>query len=490
MVGKKFYAKNLPKNFEAKDPEAGDLLRQIMGKYGPVFYNQGGKFKLSWALIKWGMGLSKYAKLGKDTDKALGDAIQMGNDFVESVMSRIQQTKTWADKINLIEDVAEECLTIAFRQAAYCQYGMKAAEKHDKWIKKHYKNQFDLESIRQVLPNNPTTIMGIELSQVAKRLSEEGKEVTENQPLIAHFLKKYGHRGDIEMDMGTKRWKDDPRYIVNLIKSYMAGDNATKNLDRMEKSNQKALNTIEAIYQQVLKDKSEKKAKRIKYDYMNYRTLAGLRERPKFDVIRVMDLLRDMMLDIGKQLQKEDALEHVEDISFLTFKHILQADRKMLKAIVRKAKKQYATQLQAQHIPRCIMSTGECFYYPSEKESSEDNNQKHEGNLLKEKDYLKGTPISKGIYKGRVRVLHTPVDVDIEKGDIIVTHNTNPAWTPLFLVAGALIMESGGPISHGAIVAREYGIPAVAGVTNATKELRDGDLIMVNGEAGTVKLCK
>ncbi len=83
----------------------------------------------------------------------------------------------------------------------------------------------------------------------------------------------------------------------------------------------------------------KKKAKRIKYDYMNYRTLAGLRERPKFDVIRVMDLLRDMMLDIGKQLQKEDALEHVEDISFLTFKHILQADRKMLKAIVRKAKK-------------------------------------------------------------------------------------------------------------------------------------------------------
>lgn len=487
MVGKKFYAKNIPKIFEAKDPAAAQLLRQMIKKYGPLFYKQGGAFKLSRGLIKWMIGLSKHAKLGKDTDKALKDALQMGNDFVESVASRIQQTKTIQDKIHLMEDVAEECLTVAFKQAAYCQYGMQAVEKHNKWIKKHYNNQFDLESIRQVLPNNPTTTMGIELSHIAQRLLEEGKEVTENHPLIAHFLKEYGHRGDTEMDIGTKRWKDEPRYILNLIASYMDGDSAAKSIDAMNKNNQKALDTIEAIYHQVLKDKSKRKAKRMQYDYMNYRTLAGLRERPKFDVIRVMDLLRDMMLDVGRTLQKANALEHYEDVAFLTFNDLLQADHKNLKAVVKKAKEQYHIQCQAQQIPRCIMSTGECFYHPKVEE---EGLVPSDGQPVINKDYLKGTPISNGIYKGRVRVLHTPVDVDLEKGDILVTHNTNPSWTPLFLVAGALIMESGGPISHGAIVAREYGTPAVAGVTHATQLLKDGDWVIVNGEAGTVKLCE
>ncbi len=492
IVGKKLYAKALPKNFVSKDPAAAELLRQIIDRDGRLFFKQGGNFKLSFGIIKWGMGLGKFAKKGKNKkiEKAVNEAIQMGDDFVNDVLSRIQKTKTTEEKLQLLEDVAEEALSFAFSQAMYCSYGLKAVDKQDKWIRKHYKNKFDLEAIRKVLPNNPTTTMGIDLSKAAKKLLDTGKNVSENEPIVDEFLKKYGHRGDIEIDLGTKHWKEDTGYILKLIKSYMEGSKAAENLDRIDRINQKAMDTIEAIYQQVLKDKGRKKAESIKYDYMNFRLLGGLRERPKFDVVRVMGLLRDMMLDIGSQLKNEDALERAEDISFLTFKQILHPEGENLKIIVKKAKEKYNHQLQSKHIPRYILSTGECFYHTSHEDFSERNRKKNAVPDFAQEGYAKGIPISKGIFKGRVRVLHTPVDVDIEKGDIIVTHNTNPSWTPLFLVAGALVMESGGPMAHGAVVAREFGIPAVAGVGNATKLLKEGEMIIVNGEEGTVKRVK
>ena len=98
----------------------------------------------------------------------------------------------------------------------------------------------------------------------------------------------------------------------------------------------------------------------------------------------------------------------------------------------------------------------------------------------------KGTPVSPGVYEGAARIADTPSGAQLERGEILVTHSTDPSWTPLFLNAGAVIMETGGPISHGAIVAREYGIPAVVGVSEATTRLHTGQRLRVNGEAGEI----
>jgi pyruvate,water dikinase len=101
-------------------------------------------------------------------------------------------------------------------------------------------------------------------------------------------------------------------------------------------------------------------------------------------------------------------------------------------------------------------------------------------------DRLAGTPASAGTATGKVRVVMDPVGARLEPGEILVAPSTDPGWTPLFMTAGALVMEMGGVISHGAVVAREYGIPAVVGVPDATARLRDGQTVTVDGAAGTV----
>jgi pyruvate,water dikinase len=99
---------------------------------------------------------------------------------------------------------------------------------------------------------------------------------------------------------------------------------------------------------------------------------------------------------------------------------------------------------------------------------------------------LVGTPASAGTATAPARVVLDPVGAHLEPGEILVAPSTDPGWTPLFLTAGGLVMEMGGPNSHGAVVAREYGIPAVVGVADATSRLRTGELVTVDGAAGLV----
>jgi pyruvate,water dikinase len=99
---------------------------------------------------------------------------------------------------------------------------------------------------------------------------------------------------------------------------------------------------------------------------------------------------------------------------------------------------------------------------------------------------LVGAPASAGTVTGKARVILDPAGAHLEPGEILVAPSTDPGWTPLFMTAGALVMEMGGPISHGAVVAREYGIPAVVGVPDATIRIRTGDTLTVNGAAGTI----
>ena len=100
----------------------------------------------------------------------------------------------------------------------------------------------------------------------------------------------------------------------------------------------------------------------------------------------------------------------------------------------------------------------------------------------------RGIPLSLGIYEGKIKIVFDPSDANLKEGEIMVTESTNPVWTPLFMVAKGLIMEYGGPLSHGGIVAREYGIPSVVGISSVTNIFKDGQLVRVNGDSGTVEI--
>jgi pyruvate,water dikinase len=126
-------------------------------------------------------------------------------------------------------------------------------------------------------------------------------------------------------------------------------------------------------------------------------------------------------------------------------------------------------------VPRILLSDGTALFG-------------HEGAVAEEGGGLRGAPASPGVYSGRARVILDPAGARLEPGEVLVAPSTDPGWTPLFLTAGALVMEMGGMMSHGSVVAREYGIPAVVGALGATAAIETGQRITVDGGRGVVSI--
>jgi pyruvate,water dikinase len=143
------------------------------------------------------------------------------------------------------------------------------------------------------------------------------------------------------------------------------------------------------------------------------------------------------------------------------------------RAVVAARRGEYARETRRRHVPRLMLSDGTDV----------------EATLAPTADgAIRGTPASPGVASGVARVLRSPAGAVLEPGEVLVAPATDPGWTPLFLTASALVMEMGGMMSHGAVVAREYGIPAVVGVAGATERIATGQRVSVDGSAGTVAL--
>jgi pyruvate,water dikinase len=164
-----------------------------------------------------------------------------------------------------------------------------------------------------------------------------------------------------------------------------------------------------------------------------------------------------------------------DDVFFLDFAELRVGLRGAgMHALVAGRRRLYDVELRRRHIPRLLLSDG------TDVEAAVMAKAPPSGALA-------GTPASAGTATGTVRVILDPVGARLEPGEILVAPSTDPGWTPLFMTAGALVMEMGGVISHGAVVAREYGIPAVVGVPDATARLHTGQRVTVDGAAGTVR---
>jgi len=201
---------------------------------------------------------------------------------------------------------------------------------------------------------------------------------------------------------------------------------------------------------------------------------SGLREMPKFYIVKLLDSLRIAWLDSGCDLVAQGKLDRSEDIFFVpldALRALVKGESVDLKAIVNLERTDYNGELGRRQIPRLLLSSGEVFYQGISSGGTGD---------------LVGDGVSPGTVEGKVRVVHDPRGVRLEPGEILVCPATDPGWTPLFLSAGGLVTELGGMITHGSVVAREYGIPAVVGVHEATKRLKTGQLVRVDGSAGRV----
>ena len=208
------------------------------------------------------------------------------------------------------------------------------------------------------------------------------------------------------------------------------------------------------------------------------RSLAGLREMPKFYLMLLLARARALLWAVGEKLARAGRLESAGDVFFLTLPEARGVLSGILdpRPLVRERRAGYEHELKRRRVLRILLSDG------TEPADMPDAAQTADNGALR------GAPASAGLVAARARVIFDPTDAALEPGEVLVAPATDPGWTPLFLTAGGLVMEMGGSMSHGAVVAREYGIPAVVGVPDATELIATGQQVTVDGSAGRITI--
>jgi pyruvate,water dikinase len=369
-------------------------------------------------------------------------------------------------------------------------------------ISTHLTGSSDLGlEITRGLPNNVTTEMDLSLWELAQAIRAEpaayqhlisnepknlAKQYLENklpepaQSQVYNFLEIYGMRGLGEIDIGRMRWIEDPTYIFEVLTSYLHIEDETLAPDviftRGEQAAEEAIQELQEIAAATFA--GQLKAVAIGKLAIRVRELAGLRESPKFHIIQLFGIIRQALLVSGKELVDKGTIKSADDLFYLyltELEALANGEIRDWRAIVRERRVAYQRELSRKQIPRLLLSDGRAYYEGSDNEDQAS-------------DKLIGSPVSPGKIQGRVRVVVDSINADLSPGEIMVCPGTDPAWTPLFLTAAGLVMEVGGMMTHGAIVAREYGIPAVVGVFQATTTLETGQEISLNGSTGEIYL--
>lgn len=354
------------------------------------------------------------------------------------------------------------------------------------------------------LPHNVTTEMDLVLWETAQAIREDpaaaayvaetdaatladeylaGTLPVSAQTAVSAFLDRYGMRGVAEIDIGRPRWRDDPTPVIQTLRSYLQIDDPEQAPDAVFARGAKA---AEAGIDQLAEAARDMRGGPLRAWFVRklayrVRAVAGLRESPKFFIVRLLGLAREELLDSAHGLAADGILSAPDDIFFLRLDElrVLAAggtEAADWQGLVAERRRRYERERQRRQIPRVLLSDGRSFYEGVTDADSDSDS------------VITGSPVSPGTVEGTVRVVLDPHGAELEPGEILVCPATDPGWTPLFLAAGGLVMEVGGLMTHGSVVAREYGIPAVVGVQNATERLKTGQRVRVDGSTGRIDL--
>jgi pyruvate,water dikinase len=295
------------------------------------------------------------------------------------------------------------------------------------------------------------------------------------------FMESYGHRSAIDLDIVAPRFHEVPGEVYRQLRTMTAstepgrGEDAHNPLDIYERGIAERQQAFEALLE-IARRQGERQAKRFEKYYTVLVTFEGYREMHKHYIVRVVDILRQKILSIAGSLVEAGRLDRVEQVFDLTIGELDRglADPSLdLRALVEKNTWFLKKIRHVRDFPRILDSRGKILRPPRKEAKA--------GELV-------GEPISPGTVQGAVKVLNMPDEKPVLPGEILVTRATDPGWTPLFLNAAAIVLEVGGVLQHGALVAREYGKPCVAGIENAAGILKDGQVVEVDGTHGIVRL--
>jgi rifampicin phosphotransferase len=354
------------------------------------------------------------------------------------------------------------------------------------------------DTLTQSVPHNVTSEMGLALLDVADVIRSHPEVVAflqdvenesfldelprlaggrEARDAIEAWLDKYGMRCVGEIDITRPRWSERPTTLVPIILGHIRNFEPGAAKRRFEQGRQEAWKKEQELLERlrVLPD-GERKAGEAKRMIDRVRTFIGYREYPKYGMVSRYFVYKQALLEEAERLVQAHVLREKEDIFYLTFQELQDVVRTnhVDDQLIRQRKDAFKS-YQALTPPRVLTSDGEVIAGAYRRDDLP------AGALV-------GLPVSAGTIEGRARVIRDMAKADLEAGDILVTAYTDPSWTPLFVAIKGLVTEVGGLMTHGAVIAREYGLPAVVGVEHATRLIQDGQQIRVHGTDGYVEI--
>ncbi len=429
----------------------------------------------------------------------VSDLIKSNQTSLEELKHNIQP-KSGADLFDFIlEDIQQLKKLLADPQNRGVIFAAMDAsswinEKMEEWLGE--KNVADTLSLS--VPNNITSEMGLALLDVAdvirpypqvieylqrvkddKFLAElvkfEGGQ--EAQDAINTYLNKYGMRCAGEIDITKTRWSEKPTTLVPMILNNIKNFEPNASRRKFEQGRQEALKKEQELLERLKQlPNGEQKAQETQPMISLLRNFIGYREYPKYGMVNRYFVYKQALLKEAEQLVQANVIHEKEDIYYLTFEELREVvgTKKLDYQLISQRKDEYKL-YEKLTPPRVITSDGEIIIGKYKREN------------LPAKAIV-GLAVSSGLIEGRARVILNMEDAELEDGDILVTAFTDPSWTPLFVSIKGLVTEVGGLMTHGAVIAREYGLPAVVGIENATKLIKDGQRIRVHGTEGYIEI--
>ncbi len=346
-------------------------------------------------------------------------------------------------------------------------------------------NAAELDALARGTEGNVVVEMSVALSQLAglldaaqfddlPRLADQLRQRALPAAFLEawdRFIDRFGCRGPNEMDIASPRYRDDPLLALGPMRAIARGEGAP--LQQAQARHVAQREAALVTLQERLGPLRRWLLRRIVR--LNTR-FAGSRDTPKYINVLAGYVMRRRALQIGQRLQQQGRLDRAEQVFDLRFDDLARADTEPELELRRLAGQRSAFRrrllAQVRQFPQVIDSRGRILRPPAAPP----------GDRL-----LHGTPVSAGLARGPVRVLHGPDGHDIAVGDILVAYTTDPGWTPLFVNAAAIVLEVGGVLQHGAVVAREFGKPCVVGIAGVVTTLHDGEQVEVDGAAGTLR---
>ncbi|MCM3699705.1 phosphoenolpyruvate synthase [Paenibacillus macerans] len=429
-------------------------------------------------------------------------AAKAANDLIEKIVAHTEKEifgTSGSERIRLVRHSMGRMLPdVLSKVAVYWIAGILTSGRLKKMLDKQFgeiRRVALLNKLNKSLPGNVTAEMGLSLGDLAdvarlypevtqhlqrasdSRFYDELANITggmEFRHALDCFLQQYGMRAVGEIDITKPRWIEEPILLVPSILSNIRTSSAG---EHRKKFKQGELEAVEAV-QEITAQYPPQERRTVSRLIQQYRTLMGMREHHKFVLVIVMYIYKRAILEEARALVRKGAIRREEDVFYFTLEEIIELIENRftgnVQEIVKAREKQYEHNLKLKS-PRVMTSEGEII-----------TGKLREGNAPA--GAIIGTPVSAGVVEGIARVVLKPEEAKLQPGEILVAPYTDPGWTPLFISAVGLITEVGGMMTHGSVVAREYGIPAVVGIEKATEIIKDGSYVRVDGTNGFVQV--